>query len=286
MSLRVTLNRISLSTLLITLLITLSLALGWATAQETTQSPTPPLTSQPLEPVLEAPTELSEITARSATLEVVTSVDLACVVVYGTDDSFGQLALDQDMGSGAHRDHFVIMRNLEPDTDYRYRLQGSDAEGTFYAGEIMSFRTPPAEEQADLGVNVATAERGARITAASSEFGSSFGAENAIDGASGTEWSSAGDGDEAHITVELSQSVAFSGFGLWTRTMGTSAQINHFKVENEVGETFGPFELPNASGLYRFEAEGEGQRFTFKVVDSSGGNTGIVELAVYQAEAQ
>ena len=240
-----------------------------------------PLVSLPIEDVIKEPIELSEITSTSATLEVYTEIDLACVVVFGTDEGFGSLALDMDMGGGAHRDHLVIMRGLQPDTEYVYRLQGSDAAGNFYASEVMRFRTPPAQDEPDVGVNVATLEAGAVVVAASSEFGAAFAAEHAIDGDARSEWSSRGDGDDAFITVRLRESVDVTGFGLWTRTMGASAQIERFEVENEHGEVFGPFELPDAGATHAFAASGRGQEFTFRVVASSGGNTGAVELAVF-----
>ena len=72
-----------------------------------------------------------------------------------------------------------------------------------------------------------------------------------------------------------------SGFGLWTRTMGTSAQIESFVVENERGEMFGPFVLPDAAGMHSFPAVAAGRTFTFRVVSSSGGNTGAVEVGIF-----
>lgn len=243
------------------------------------------LRSQPLEPLLETPLVPSEVSATSATLAITTRIDLACVVVYGPDETFGLLALDQAMGASAHRDHRVVLRGLQPDSEVVFRLQGSDPQGNFYASETVRFRTPPAEESADLGTNVATLERGATVVAASSEFGSAFAARNAIDDDPASEWSSQGDGNDASLTIELPERVQVSGFGVWTRTMGSSAQIRSFEIENEAGQRFGPFELPDANGLFRFPVEGEGQRFTFRVLDSSGGNTGLVELAIYSPSA-
>lgn len=239
------------------------------------------LVSLPIEDVVEAPIEVSEVSSVAASLVVVTSIDLACVVVFGRDASFGGLALDQDMGGGAHRDHRVVMRGLEPDTEYLYRLQGSDAQGNFYASEVRRFRTPPAARGAALGVDVATVAAGAVVIATSSDFGSGFAGERAIDGDARSEWSSRGDGDGAFITVRLSEAVDVTGFGLWTRTMGSSAQIERFEVVNEHGDVFGPFEVPDAAALHAFAASGRGQEFTFRVVASSGGNTGAVEVAVY-----
>ncbi len=63
--------------------------------------------------------------------------------------------------------------------------------------------------------------------------------------------------------------------------MGSSAEISSFVVENEAGDIYGPFEITNATGIYDFPVEAAGQTFTFRVADSSGGNTGVVELAIY-----
>lgn len=197
------------------------------------------------------------------------------------------MALDQTMGSSAHSEHLVNLRGLEPNTEYFYRLQGSDENGTFYASDTLSFKTLDESSDADaLGTNVALGNLGASIADVSSNFGGGgndgqWGADNAIDDDPNTEWSSDGDGNEAFITVELPETVTVSGFGVWTRTMGSSAQIGTFEVENEAGEVFGPFDLPDAAGLYTFAAEGQGKRFRFKVQNSSGGNTGVVELAIY-----
>jgi hypothetical protein len=189
------------------------------------------------------------------------------------------------MDDGAHRDHRVVLRGLEPETDYVYRLQGSDPQGNFYVSETLSFRTPAAPPGADLGTNVATLARGARILAVSSEFSDAWGATRAIDGQPNTAWSSQGDGDDAFITVELPTEVQVSGFGLWTRTMVTSAQIITFQVTTPSGQVFGPFEVPDASILYAFPAEVFDRRFTFEVLSSSGGNTGAVEVAVFVRDA-
>lgn len=236
---------------------------------------------QPLEPFVGQPIEATRLTPTSATLLVTTDIDLACVVVFGTDERFGHLALDLDMGGAAHRDHAVHMRGLEPDTEYVFRLQGSSPDGSFYVSEVYRFRTPPAEDDGRAWRNVATVEQGARVVEASSEFGSGFAAERAIDGAPTTEWSSRGDGDDAFLTIELAEPVAFVGFGVWSRTMGTSAEIQRFEVETETGNVYGPFDLATASQSEAFEAMGEAQRFTVRVLASTGGNTGLIEFAVF-----
>jgi hypothetical protein len=244
-----------------------------------------PLVALPLEDILAGPIELSGLTSGSVTLLIDTTIDVACVVVFGTDEGFGSLALDETMDDGAHRDHRVVLRGLEPETDYVYRLQGSDPQGNFYVSETLAFRTPSAPPGADLGANVATLARGARILAVSSEFSDAWGATRAIDGQPNTAWSSQGDGDDAFITIELPTEVQVSGFGLWTRTMVSSAQIITFQVTTPAGQVFGPFEVPDASMLYAFPAEAFDRRFTFEVLSSSGGNTGAVEVAVFVRDA-
>ncbi len=258
-----------------TLPLALTLLMAWVAHAE-------PLVAEPLEPLVPHAIGVSELTPTSATLRVTTLVDLACVVVFGHDERFGGLALDLDMGGAAHRDHEVVMRGLEPDTTYVFRMQGSAPDGTFYASTVYSFRTPPADPDDDRRWrNVATTEAGARVVEASSEFGAAFAAERAIDGMASSEWSSRGDGDEAFLTIELPERVAFAGFGVWSRTMGSSAEILRFEVETESGAVYGPFELPSARERFVFEAEGEGQRFTLRVLASTGGNTGLVEFAVF-----
>lgn len=242
------------------------------------------LVSAPLEPLLDAPIEMHDVGATSARLRVTTAVDLACVVVFGTDRRFGGLALDLDMGGAAHRDHHVLLVGLEPDTEYVYRMQGSAPDGSFYASEVYTFRTLPAAVDERAWRNVATLDAGARVVEASSAFGAAFAPEHALDGAADTAWSSRGDGDDAFLTIELPEPVEFVGFGAWSRTMGTSAEIFSYEVVTETGAVFGPFELDAATRRFDVEASGVAQRFTFRVVSSSGGNTGLVEFAVFVAD--
>lgn len=238
---------------------------------------------RPLEPLVPHPIEATDLTPTTATLHVTTDVDLACVVVFGTDERFGRLALDLDMGGAAHRDHAVQLRGLEPDTEYVFRMQGSAPDGSFYVSEVYRFRTLPAEADDRGWFNVATVERGARVVEASSEFGAAFAAEHAIDGSATTAWSSRGDGDAAYLTIELTERVAFVGFAVWSRTMGTSAEIRRFEIETETGDVYGPYELASAEHSVTFEATGEARRFTLRVLESTGGNTGLLEFAVFAA---
>ena len=134
--------------------------------------------------------------------------------------------------------------------------------------------------------NLALFASGTRVTGVSSNFGgggvdSTYGASNALDDDPTTEWSSDGDGDDAWIEIELPARANITSIGVWPRTMGNSAQISSFQVENELGEIFGPFTLNNATEIHRFDTEIEASTLRFDVVDSSGGNTGVVEIQVF-----
>ena len=63
--------------------------------------------------------------------------------------------------------------------------------------------------------------------------------------------------------------------------MGTSAQISSFRVVTDRGEVAGPFTLDDATSLHSFTTDLTAKRLRFEVTDSSGGNTGAVEIEVY-----
>lgn len=232
-----------------------------------------------VEPFVDGDLAPDDIGPRSAVISVATTIDLACVVVFGIDDGFGSMALDQQMGGAAHQEHRVVLSDLEPDTEYVYRFQGSAPDGRLFASEIMTFRTASETTDARFGDAVSDV----RAVAASSEFSSAFAAGNAVDGDGGSEWSSAGDGDDAWIEIALPGASALSGIGVWTRTMARSARIERFTIETDRGETFGPYELPDANGLHRFPLDATASSLRLEVEASTGGNTGLVELEIYRA---
>lgn len=239
---------------------------------------------RPVDEIVDGEIHVQDVGATSATVRVTTSVPVVCSVVYGTDDSYGEISTDLDMGGGAHSSHSAPLRGLEPDTEYHFRLQGTGSDGTIYRSEDMTFRTPPdSGEAADLRRNLASTQFGATIMSVSSAYGdsASWAAPNAIDGDPGTEWSSEGDGDAASITVQLAGESRITAVGLWSRTMETSAEIREFRVVTDQDEILGPFVLPDAAMLYAFDVDAVASWLRFEVVNSSGGNTGAVELAVY-----
>lgn len=231
------------------------------------------------------PPRIEDITHGDAVLRFQSSIPLACSVVYGETDAFGLIAIDSDMAGGAHSDHHPLMVGLKPDTEYRYRVQGTAADGTLYMSRVRTFRTPAAS--ADQAANLASMAAGAEIVAVSSNYGngandSVWGANSALDGSGGTAWSSSGDGNEAYVEIALAGPARIDAVEVWTRTMANgTAQIFSFTLTTDAGEVLGPFLLPDASRAYRFEVDVVARSLRLDVVESNGGNTGLVEFAAY-----
>jgi hypothetical protein len=242
---------------------------------------------RPIEEILVSGPKFTDIGPTIATVLAETSIPMACAAVFGPTPEYGQIATDTDMAGGGHQDHHPLLTGLEPDTVYYVRLQGVGPDGTLYQSEEYTFRTAEAEAEAvEIGPNLALPENGGRLVGSSSNYGggaddSSFGALNATDGNAATQWSSDGEGDEAWIELELAEETRVTRLGFWTRTMGSSAQIEQFEVTTDRGETYGPFELADAAQTHYFDTDFVAKRLRFDVLSSSGGNTGAVEIEVY-----
>lgn len=221
----------------------------------------------------------------TATLPIVTSVSVACTLVYGTTPEFGQLTLDQDMDGGTHSNHSPLLIDLDPETTYYFRVQGIDDAGNIYLSETMTFTTPP--QSTEENNNLLSPDNGAEILGYSTAFGGAdvddtWGIGSAFDGSSNSAWSSAGDGDDAYVEVQLAQRAVIQEVEFWTRSMSNNtAQIFEFTITTETDEVYGPYELPSADQAYIFDVEFEAETLRFDVTDSNGGNTGAVEIAVY-----
>ena len=120
----------------------------------------------------------------------------------------------------------------------------------------------------------------AQVTGSSSEYSDAYAASNAIDGDLATEWSTAGDGDDAFIVLQFGDNMIVEGVGFRTREMtdGTSITLT-FTVTVDGGKTYGPFEA--GPGLAVGLAEFSGYELRFDVESSTGGNTGAIEVEVY-----
>jgi hypothetical protein len=252
---------------------------------------TPDVTVRPIEDVFtDGPPRIADLGGEDGTLLFVSSVPLACSVVYGETTAFGQVAVDQDMNGGAHTNHHPALSGLKPDTLYHYRVQGTAANGSLYASSVMTFRTPVAAAAGVGPLNLASLEAGASIVAVSSNYGSgpndgSFGANSAIDGRRTTEWSSNGDGDGGFVEIALSREARLGAVEVWTRSMSNNtAQIFKFTLTTDKGEVLGPYELPDAAKPHRFEIDVTAKSLRLDVISSNGGNVGLVEFAAFEAQ--
>ena len=209
------------------------------------------------------------------TIEVGTTIDAACAVVFGEDETFGRLGTDVDMAAGGHRDHRVVLGGLEPGMSYVFRLQGSGTDGSLYRSEVYSFRTPvPASTTPeDLAI-------GATIVEVSSAYSAAFTAANAVDGDLSTEWSSNGDGDDAFITLDLGRVVDVTAVAFRTRQMSDGTAITETFTVTVDGAVLGPF----PAGPDPVPLEVSAQVMRFDVESSSGGNTGAAEIGVFGTE--
>lgn len=220
----------------------------------------------------------SDPSGTSAVLTVETSIDAICAVAYGVGQPVGSIATDREMEPEGHEEHRVVLSGLEPDTEYSYRLQGVGSDGRLYRSEVFAFRTPEATSS-PFGPNLALV---ATVAGVSSEFSDSFGAGNALDGDLGTEWSSAGDGDEASITIDMGRDTDVTAVAFRTREMTDGSAITaSFTLTVDDGAVLGPFE----AGPDPIEVDLTGRLLRFDVAESTGGNTGAAEIEVYGRES-
>lgn len=223
----------------------------------------------------------------SGAIFLVTEVPVACNVVYGTTEAFGNLVFDPAMSDFAITEHNPILTGLESNTTYYYRLQGSDRAGNFYLSEVMRFTTPDFAAMASQSENLAAPANGAEVLNYSSAFGNAglderWGAGNAFDDNPNTEWSSAGDGDGAWIEVGLAQPARIDGVEFWSRQMNDGSSITReFTITTEDGRVYGPFVVESPDESLRFDVEIVGQNLRFDLIDTTGGNTGVVDIALY-----
>jgi hypothetical protein len=231
---------------------------------------------EPIEPILASDIEIvADPSGTNATFEVDTTIPVACAVVYGIDDSFGSIAVDNDMQGGAHQVHGPLLTGLAPDTEYQYLLQGFDAAGTIYRSDTMTFRTPPATESS-LGTNIATA---ATVVGASSSFSDSFAPGLAIDGDLASEWSTAGDGDDAWIEIDLGTERVINGIAFRTREMTDGTAITETFIVTVDGSPLGPFSA--GSTPVELDEPVTGRVLRFDAERTTGGNTGATEIEIY-----
>jgi F5/8 type C domain len=216
---------------------------------------------------------------RSAVVRVETDPPTVCAIAYGTTASLGSIANDPSMGGTAIARHSVVLGGLTPNSTYRFRLTATDARGrVFQTRDLATFRTTPGKA-ALAGRDVAV---GAKVVAVSSQFGGGYRAANAVDGDLSTEWSSAGDGNRAFITIDLGAERQVRGVAFLTREMSDGSAITRtFAVVADGGRRYGPFPAGNRVDPRVARVSFTGRRLRFEVVKSTGGNTGAAEIEVF-----
>ena len=216
-----------------------------------------------------------------AVFRVTTTEPMICAIVWGEDERFGNFNNSLNMAGTGIVQHDVFLPEAIPGVEYEFVVLGTTVDGTIYRSEVGTFVIPEVGAPGaatDDRVNLAL---GAEVVEFSSEFGDAFGAVNAVDGDLGTEWSTAGDGDDASITIDLGEPTEVSGFAFLTRSMTDGTAITEsYTVTVDGGETLGPFQAGNPSDPRPSDVDVTGRVFTFEVEVSSGGNTGAVEVWV------
>ncbi len=215
---------------------------------------------------------------------VTTTEPMICAIVWGETEALGKFNNSLDMNGTGIVQHDVFLPGAEPGVTYFYRVQGSTPDGVLYQSDLMTFTLPERSgdtdgAMVDHGENLAL---GATVADVSSEFSASWGAANAIDGDLATEWSSAGDGDESYLTIDLGTPADVAGLEFLTRTMADgTATTTSYTVTVDDGDTYGPFPAGNPADPMFTEVSFTGQVLRFDVVDSTGGNTGAIEIRVF-----
>ena len=229
------------------------------------------------------------VAENSTTISFDTGVPTVCNAAFGETTAYGQVATIP-MLSGATLDHVLTFVGLEPGTTYHYRITATDIEGKVYQSKDFTFTTE-ARQAGEEQTNWLALGMGGTVVESSSNFGGAsndepWGADNAIDGSAGTAWSSDGDGNDAFLVIQLAEATRIEMLDVHTRMMpNDTSQIFSFTLTDDQGESHGPFELPDATQPYSFAVDFIASFMRFDVVESSGGNTGFVELAAYGSPA-
>jgi hypothetical protein len=231
--------------------------------------------------------EVDEFDPSRAIFRVRTTEPSICAIVWGETESLGSFNNSLAMNGTGIVDHDVFLPGALPGETYFFQVQGSTADGALYQSELDTFTVPEVDAgmatdttaATDLGQNLALS---ASITDVSSEFSDAWGAANAIDDDLSTEWSTSGDGDDAFITIDLGSPRDIGGVEFITRSMADGTAITTtYRVTVDDGNQFGPFAAGTPSETNFQPIEAVGQVLRFEAQDTTGGNTGAVEIRVF-----
>ncbi len=215
---------------------------------------------------------------------VTTTEPMICAIVWGETEAFGRFNNSLAMNGTGIVQHDVFLPDAEPGVEYVFRVQGTTADGRQFRSEQGTFTIPALDDPA-AGAGEAVGENlaiGATVVETSSVFGPGWEGENAVDGDTGTEWSTAGDGDGGYIVVDLGEPREVGAVAFLTRSMlDGSAVTEQFTVTIDGGEIIGPFDAGTPDEPRPAETAFTGQVLRFDVETSTGGNVGAVEIQVF-----
>jgi hypothetical protein len=215
---------------------------------------------------------------------VTTTEPMICAIVWGTDESYGRFNNSLSMDGTGIEQHDVILPDVEAGTEYHYVVQGTTADGRLYRSDPATFTIggdggPTTTAVTGLGDNLAL---DADVVDVSSEFSDAFAAARAVDGDTGTEWATSGDGDEGSITLDLGSAQQVTGVEFVTRSMADGTSITDtYTVTVDDGDTYGPFPAGTVADARVGELDATGRRLRFDIETSTGGNVGAVEIRLY-----
>jgi hypothetical protein len=218
---------------------------------------------------------------------VETTEPMICAIVWGETDQLGRFNNSLSMNGTGIIEHDVALPDIEPGRRYHFIVQGTTAAGTLYRSAPATF-TIPALDSEDSASPTAAVEVGenlalsATVVEVSSEFSTGFAGMLAIDDDLTTEWSTAGDGDDGSITIDLGTSQDIAGVEFVSRSMADGSAITStFAVHVDGGEPLGPFPAASPATSRIGQLDVNGRVVRFDVEQSSGGNVGAVEIRVY-----
>jgi hypothetical protein len=221
---------------------------------------------------------------------VTTTEPMICAIVWGTDDSYGRFNNSLSMNGTGIEQHDVVLPDVDAGTEYLYVVQGTTADGGLYRSEPATFTigadgpatTAGAGDLGDLGDLGDNLALDAEIVEVSSEFSDAFAAARAIDGDTGTEWATSGDGDDGSITVDLGSARQIAGIEFLTRSMADGTSITDtYTVTVDDGDTHGPFPAGTVAEPRHSDLDTTARRLRFDIETSTGGNVGAVEVRIY-----
>lgn len=218
-----------------------------------------------------------------------TTEPMICAIVWGETEELGNFNNSLAMSGTGIINHDVFLPGAEPGTTYYFRVQGSTADGTLYQSPLETFElegepaaAPSSSLPGGLGANLAI---DGEVTEVSSQFSDAWAGANAIDDDLSTEWSSQGSGDDAFIVVDLGAVQAIAGLEYLTRSMADGSAITTtFSVVLDGGERLGPFEASTPAESLVHAVDVEAQELRFEVENSTGGNTGAIEVRIFAPE--